>query len=185
MRSSSRWRPSSDPADKTKAGRLSGSCPALVPSVGHSRYAAHLRTASVTLCPPNPNEFDSATSTRRSTFRFGAQSRSQPRIGIELVDGRRNDPARGAEEGDRELERARGAEQMPGHGLGRPEHQLARLLAEHRLHRLGLRDVALLRRGAVRVDVAHVLRIDVGRPRGTRAWRAGRPRRSRAGDVMW
>ena len=45
--------------------------------------------------------------------------------------------------------------------LGGAEHQLARLLAEHRLDRLGLGDVALLGRGAVGVDVAHVLGIDL------------------------
>ena len=35
-----------------------------------------LLTASVTLCPPNPKELDSATFTCRSTAWFGAESRS-------------------------------------------------------------------------------------------------------------
>src|SRR4051812_34312292 len=47
---------------------------------GDERWAdvhyATLRTANVTLCPPKPNEFDSATSTCRCTAVFGAESRS-------------------------------------------------------------------------------------------------------------
>src|SRR6266566_5420895 len=42
-----------------------------------SEVHATLRTASVTLCPPNPNELDRATSTCRWTAWFGAESRSQ------------------------------------------------------------------------------------------------------------
>src|SRR6267378_3135162 len=42
-----------------------------------SETHAALRTASVTLCPPKPNEFDSATSKCRCTALFGAESRSQ------------------------------------------------------------------------------------------------------------
>src|SRR6266699_2246241 len=45
--------------------------------IGSSACHTTLRTASVTLCPPNPNELDSATSTCRSTAWFGAESRSQ------------------------------------------------------------------------------------------------------------
>src|SRR5690242_28465 len=41
-----------------------------------ARHAAR-RIASVTLCPPNPNEFERATSTDRLTALLGAESRSQ------------------------------------------------------------------------------------------------------------
>src|SRR6266850_3200838 len=41
-----------------------------------------LRTASVTLCPPNPNELDSATSICRLTAWFGAESRSHAGSGL-------------------------------------------------------------------------------------------------------
>src|SRR6266567_4720879 len=44
---------------------------------GPSVHYAARRMASVTLCPPNPNEFESATSTCRFTALFGAESRSQ------------------------------------------------------------------------------------------------------------
>src|SRR2546425_3792478 len=47
------------------------------PTVRPSGRHATLRTASVTLCPPKPNELDSATSTCRLTAWFGAESRSQ------------------------------------------------------------------------------------------------------------
>src|SRR5207247_10250521 len=47
-----------------------------------SQTHAALRTASVTLCPPNPNELESATSIRRSTALFGAESRSQAGSGL-------------------------------------------------------------------------------------------------------
>src|SRR5579859_4801740 len=47
-----------------------------------SEVHATLLTASVTLCPPNPKEFDSATSTWRWTAWFGAESRSQAGSGV-------------------------------------------------------------------------------------------------------
>src|SRR6266699_1513084 len=48
------------------------------PSVHH----AARRMASVTLCPPNPKEFESATSTCRFTALLGAESRSQAGSGV-------------------------------------------------------------------------------------------------------
>src|SRR5690349_17486621 len=45
-------------------------------------YPSHLVTASVTLWPPKPNEFERATSTLRSTFLLGAQFRSQSGSGV-------------------------------------------------------------------------------------------------------
>src|SRR3989442_4489648 len=52
------------------------------PTVRPSGRHATLRTASVTLCPPKPNELDSATSTCRLTAWFGAESRSQAESGL-------------------------------------------------------------------------------------------------------
>src|ERR1044071_1147295 len=49
--------------------------------VPHSDHAAR-RTASVTLWPPNPKEFDSATLTGRCTALLGAESRSQAGSGV-------------------------------------------------------------------------------------------------------
>ena len=66
------------------------------------------------------------------------------RIGVVLVDRRRDVAGVERQQRDGELERAGAAEQMPGHRLGRAEDQRAGLLAEHRLDRLGLGDVALL-----------------------------------------
>src|SRR5207247_9532479 len=44
---------------------------------GPAVHHAARRMASVTLCPPNPKEFESATSTCRFTALLGAESRSQ------------------------------------------------------------------------------------------------------------
>src|SRR5439155_17030833 len=52
------------------------------PTVRPSDRHQTLRTASVTLCPPNPNELDNATSTCRLTAWFGAESRSQAGSGL-------------------------------------------------------------------------------------------------------
>ena len=125
-----------------------------------NRYASQRLTARVTLCPPKPNELESATSTWRSTFRLGAESRSHLGSGVNwlMVGGIMPQVPTG---GDGELERTGAAEQMAGHGLGRAEDELPRLVAEDRLDRLGLGDVPLGRRGAVGVDVSDVLEIDL------------------------
>src|SRR6266853_1696979 len=49
---------------------------------GRSVHHAARRMASVTLCPPNPKEFESATSTCRFTALLGAESRSQAGSGV-------------------------------------------------------------------------------------------------------
>src|SRR5207253_2635726 len=49
---------------------------------GPSVHHAARRMASVTLCPPNPKEFESATSTCRFTALLGAESRSQAGSGV-------------------------------------------------------------------------------------------------------
>src|SRR6266550_3032654 len=48
----------------------------------HPKGHATFFTANVTLCPPNPNEFDSANSNCRLTALFGAESRSQAGSGV-------------------------------------------------------------------------------------------------------
>src|SRR2546421_8849446 len=49
---------------------------------GPSVHHAARRMASVTLCPPNPKEFESGTSTCRFTALLGAESRSQAGSGV-------------------------------------------------------------------------------------------------------
>src|SRR5207237_5176472 len=46
-------------------------------AIANPQFHATLLTANVTLCPPNPNEFDKATSICRSTAWFGAECKSQ------------------------------------------------------------------------------------------------------------
>src|SRR5262249_20236384 len=62
--------------------RCGSTSPGRGPGVPRSTILHTRRTASVTLCPPNPNEFDSATSTSRFTEWFGAESRSQAGSGV-------------------------------------------------------------------------------------------------------
>src|SRR3954471_15492550 len=61
----------------------------------------------------------------------------------ELIDGRWDDTAGCGEERYGELQRAGPAEQVSGHGLGRPEDELPCLLAEDRFHRPRLGNVPL------------------------------------------
>src|SRR6266702_2941914 len=51
-------------------------------AIRNPQFHAARRTASVTLWPPNPNEFDSASSTGRFTALLGAESRSQAGSGV-------------------------------------------------------------------------------------------------------
>ena len=64
--------------------------------------------------------------------------------------------------GDR-LERAGGAEAVPEHRLGRGDRKLVGMVAEGGLDRPRLGGVAEWSRGAVRVDVAHLLGLDAAR----------------------
>ncbi len=75
------------------------------------------------------------------------------------------------------------AEQVAGHRLGRIDHQLARVLAERQLDGIGLVDVAERRRGAVRIQVLHLVGIDAGIAQRGHASSAADRRRS--GAVMW
>src|SRR5207244_11720110 len=52
------------------------------PPVRRSVHHAARFIASVTLCPPNPKEFESAMSTGRLTALFAAESRSQAGSGV-------------------------------------------------------------------------------------------------------
>ena len=64
------------------------------------------------------------------------------------------------------FETAGGAEQMPGHRFRRGDRQLVGVLAEQILDRERLDAIVVRRRRAVRVDVADLLRRDVGLPEG-------------------
>src|SRR6266850_3877993 len=82
------------------------------------------------------------------------------RIGIELIDGRRQDSVTQSECTDAGFETARAAEQMPGHGFRRANRQFLRdgALAEQALHRARFNGIADRRGGSVRVDVADIVR---------------------------
>src|SRR5204862_4444012 len=65
---------------------------------GPSVHHAARRMASVTLCPPNPKEFESATSTCRFTALLGAESRSQAGSGVRSEERRVGKEGRGGGE---------------------------------------------------------------------------------------
>jgi polyisoprenoid-binding protein YceI len=58
------------------------SCRGAGSGAGGKAQASQRRTARVTLWPPNPKELERATSTLRSTFRLGAESRSHSGSGV-------------------------------------------------------------------------------------------------------
>ena len=60
------------------------------------------------------------------------------------------------------LEAAGAAQQVAGHRLGRVDHQLACVIAEGALDALHFSDVADRGRGAVRIHVLHLVRVDAG-----------------------
>ena len=98
------------------------------------------------------------------------------RIGRRLVDRRRQDPALEREDREDRLDRAGGAEAVAGRALRRGDRRAIRLvLAERHLEHARLAGVAGRRRGAVRVDVADVLRLDAG---------VGERHRQRPGRVL-
>src|ERR1700757_4124887 len=80
-------------------------------------------------------------------------------VRIVEVDRRRKQSAIEGEHAGRGLDRAGGAEQVAMHRLGRADGQLEGVVAENRLDRLRLRDIAELGRRAVGVDVADRLGI--------------------------
>ncbi len=133
--------------------------------------------------PPKPNELDSATSTVRSTMWLGAQSRSHSGSGVDwlMVGGILPRAWRPA---GRRRTRAR----RPRRAGGRSSTWSSRRSS----FRAWSPNTALTAcvsatspcgvRGAVGVDVAHVLEVDLAVGRGRRAWRAARLRLSGAGD---
>ncbi len=106
---------------------------------------------------------------------------SQPSDGLVEVEGRRRHLV--AERQDREdrLDRARGAQQMPGRRFGRRHGELVGVIAEQALHRPQLDLVAERRRGAVGVDVVDVLGVELGALQGRLSWRGSRHCRPRPG----
>src|SRR5574338_1188608 len=97
---------------------------------------------------------------RPFTHRIGRRVEVALGVGGKLVDGGRDLACPDRLECHAEFEGAGTAKQVAGHGLGGSEYQLAGVLAKDRLHRPRLGDVAHRRRGAVGVDVAHVLHRD-------------------------
>ena len=85
------------------------------------------------------------------------------RVRVVVVDRRRRLAVDDRLDGEDGLDGARGAEAVAGRALRRRDGELARmLLAEGKLDHAGLGRVAEGRRGRVRVDVAHLRRIDIG-----------------------
>src|SRR5512139_939421 len=80
----------------------------------------------------------------------------------EDVDGRRRDLMMHRQHGEHRLDPAGAAQQVAGHRLGRVDHRLVRGIAQRELDRFGFVLVAERRRGAVRVDVVHLVSVDAG-----------------------
>src|SRR5829696_4560253 len=78
------------------------------------------------------------------------------------VDRRRRDPVAHGEDREDRLDRAGGAEEVPGRRLRRRHRELAGGVADEALDRLELDLVAERRRGAVGVDVVDVRDVDAG-----------------------
>ena len=134
----------------------------------------------------------SRTSSRR---RCGRRPRA-PRSGCSrgrtrdpglVVDRRRQHAvARSPRIAEHRLDRAGGAEAVAGRALRRGDRRVARvLLAERQLDHARLGRVAERRRGAVRVDVVDLVRLDPRRRRTPSSSRGPGSRPSGSGSVMW
>ena len=145
--------------------------------VGH---ASHRVKTSAVFCPPNPNEFDSATRTSHEAAWFGVRSSpAAAGVGIREVDRRRDAAvADGEDRGDR-LDRPGRTQGVAEHRLVGRDRERAGVVAEDRLDGLELGLVALGRRGRMGVDVLHLLGRD-DRPSRAHAARRGPPRCRRA-----
>ena len=106
------------------------------------------------------------------------------RVGIVEIDRGRQDVVLDRLDAENELRRARRAEQVPGHRLGRADGQLLRVVAEDGLDRLGLGHVADRRRGAVGVDVIDLVQRDARRASACAASPCTAPAPPGAGEVM-
>ena len=80
--------------------------------------------------PPKPNEFDSAYLNRGRALDVRDVVEIALRIGRLVVDRGRNHLMPDREHGDAGFEAAGGAEQVPGHRLGRRDGELPRVIAE-------------------------------------------------------
>ena len=81
--------------------------------------------------------------------------------------------------GEDRLDAAGSAQQVPGHRLGRVHDDRSRVVAERRLDRLGLVDVAERRRGAVRIQVIDLVGVRYRRCAALRACSGAAPSMSR------
>ncbi|MNP15325.1 hypothetical protein D3C76_1076790 [compost metagenome] len=82
------------------------------------------------------------------------------------VDGGRSHLAVDRQHAEDRFHGTGGAQQVPGHRLGRADRQLVGMLTEHALDRRHLGHVASRGRGAMGVDVADLFRLDVGITQG-------------------
>ena len=127
------------------------------PEAGRPSTSSGLRRTMQLFEPPKPNELDSATRTRRrrgsprttSRSQSGSSSRRFALTGSVAVPDR--------ERADRRLDRAGRRDQVPHHALRRADRDPLRARAEHRVDRRALAAVVHRRRGAVRVQVVHLV----------------------------
>ena len=127
-----------------------------------------------TLWPPKPKALFSTAIGSRPPACSGrgsvATSTVTPSSGIFQVDRRRGGPVVQGEDRGHRFDRARAAEQVPGHRLGGGDHDPFRRRAQGLLDGLRLGHVALRRGGGVRVDVHDLVRGDVARRPARAAW---------------
>ena len=114
------------------------------------------------LWPPRPIAFESATSTCVSPRVVRDVVEVALRVGLAVVDRRRQHPVAQREHAHDRLDRAGRSERVAHHRLRRRDGELVGVVAEDVLDRLRLGGVAERGGGAVRVDVADALGLDAG-----------------------
>ena len=138
--------------------------------------------------PPKPNELLSASSSPSGSAARLAPDDVEVHVVVEVLEvgGRRGQAVVQREERRDRLDRAGGAEQVPGHRLGGRDADAVGRVAERRADRLRLGDVADRRRGRVGVDVHDVGGRGAGRLERPSPWRGPhrRPTGSGCGDVV-
>ncbi len=142
------------------------------------------RNTTVPLVPPKPNEFDSTASIGILRAAFGHVVQIAVRIRVFEVNRRRRDLIADRQHGEDRFDSASGAEQMPGHRLGRTHRKLLRVVAEGTLDRVRLGLVAQWRGGRVGVDVLNLIGVQAAIAQCIQPLPAVRPRRSLPGAVM-